>query len=403
MIEYQKALEIILENTPGPQEVIEVPLSESLGHTLAKDICSDVDLPPFNKSGMDGFAVQAADVANTPSTLDVIMDIPAGGMPRQPIGPGQAASVMTGAPVPEGSDAVVMVEWTSGFGSDTVTINQGVAKGRNVSPLGEILKTGEVALKAGTCIDIEEIGLLAAVGADPVPVFRKPTAAVLSTGDELVAPGAKPGPGQIRNTNGPTLLSYLQSLGLNPVDLGQVNDDPDAMFDALSKGLAYDCLLLSGGVSAGAYDFVEDVLEKLGVEAHLRRVAIKPGKPTVFGTHHQNRMVFGLPGNPVSATVISRLMVGPALLKRLGRTQTETRTIKARLVKDFKKKPDRLWFVPGILKFDGDRATVEPLKNRGSADLPTSMQENCLVMGPKGVSLIEKGAIVDVIVWDRWI
>lgn len=399
MIEYSEARRIIIEHAPGPKGVEEVPLLSSPGRVLARDVASRSDIPPFDKSAMDGFAVRSADVARTPATLEVVMDVPAGSVPSGPIGSGQAASVMTGAPVPEGADAVVQVEWTSGFGGATVTINEGVKPGKNVSPRGEILRTGDVALEAGTLLCVEETGLLAAVGCDPVPVFEVPTAAVLSTGDEVVDPSADPGPGQIRDSNGPALATFLRSLGIGAVILDRTSDDPAALRAAIEKGLEYDCLLVSGGVSAGAYDFVTDVLEQLGASVHTRKLAVKPGKPTVFATRGE-KMIFGLPGNPVSAIVISRVLVEPALRKRQGRRQLGPRFVKARLLNRIGKKADRLWFVHGHLGL-GEECTVEALGNRGSADLPAAARGDCLIVAPRGVTAVEQGETVDVVVWDR--
>ena len=401
MIEYREALDIILSRTPEPTEVERVPLSEAKGRVLAEDVSSDVDLPPFNKSAMDGFAIHFGDVATVPATLDVVMDIPAGEVPSMKLEPGKAASIMTGAPVPEGADAVVQVEWTSGFGKDTVTVNRNVPLGLNISPKAEIMKTGATVLEAGTVLDVEEIGLLAAVGGDPVPVFVRPRVAVLSTGDELVPAGKKPGPGQIRNTNGPALIGFLKDLGLNPTALGQAGDDLETLREMIGKGLDHDCLMLSGGVSAGAYDFVQDVLKEHKVELHTTRVAVKPGKPTVFGTVGR-KMVFGMPGNPVSAMAIARVLAEPSLRKAMGCSNPGPKQVRARLTKDIKKKSDRLWFIHGQLKLAED-VTVTPVKNHGSADLPAAARGNCLIEAPKGKTLIEEGSFVNVVVWNRCI
>jgi len=399
MIDFTEALNIIIEHAPGPGDVEEVSIGQSHGRILAREIISDVDLPPFNRAAMDGFAVQASDLGNTPVSLDVVMDVPAGGVPEGRVGPGQAASIMTGAPVPEGADTVIMVEWTSGFGKKNVVINRGADKGLNISPSGEILKVGQTVLDAGITIGVEEAGALAAVGCDPVPVFARPSVAVLSTGDELVPPEEVPGPSQIRDCNGPAMLGFLRDLGLDPIDLGRVSDDLEATRVALEKGLEHDCLLVSGGVSAGAYDFVQDVLSNLDVDVHTSRIAVKPGKPTVFGTRG-DQMVFGLPGNPVSTMVIARVMVEPALRKRLGCTELGPRIIRAVLKDDIRKKPDRLWFVYGVLEL-GLEVTVTPIKNRGSADIPSATRGDCLVVAPKGVNFVEKGTEVDVVVWNR--
>jgi len=399
MIEYHDARRIILDNTPGPNGIEEVPLLAAPGRALAREIHAQIDLPPFDKSAMDGFAVRATDVATTPATLAVVMDVPAGTVPSGSIGPGQTASIMTGAPVPDGADAVVQVEWTSGFGEKTVTVNASVEPGKNISPRGEIVRAGEVVLEPGTFVCVEETGLLAAAGCGRVPVYSRPSAAVLSTGDEVITPGRKAGPGQIYDSNGPALATFLRSLGIEPVVLDRAADDPESLRAAVEKGLAHDCLFVTGGVSAGAYDFVTDVLEQLGVTVHTRKLAVKPGKPTVFGTRGDT-MIFGLPGNPVSAIVIARVLVEPALRKRMGLRQLGPRLVKARLLNRINKKADRLWFVHGLLGL-GDECTVEPLANRGSADLKTAARGDCLIVAPKGVTAVEQGEMVDVVVWKR--
>ncbi len=399
MIDYQIALEQVLGKIPSPLGTVQVPIDDARGRVLAADLRADVDLPPFNKSAMDGFAVRAADIVDLPRTLEVVMDIPAGEMPQGSIGPGQAASIMTGAPVPNGADTVVQVEWTSGFGAKQVEIHRGASVGFNISPRGEIFQAEDVLLEAGRWLRAAEIGVIASIGGDPVTVSTRPTVAVLATGDELVSPGEKPGPGQIRNSNGPVLTAFLKGLGIEPVNLGIAPDDRQATVDAVARGLEHDCLLITGGVSAGAYDFVDDVLVELGVDIHLRKVAMKPGKPTVFGTKG-NKLVFGLPGNPVSTMVTARVFVEPALRKIQGATAVGPRVVQATLSDDIKKKPDRLWFVHGQLALQ-PTLQVRPLKGRGSADLPLAARGDCLIIAPRGVDRVERGSTVDVVVWDR--
>jgi molybdopterin molybdotransferase len=398
MTDFRQAIEVICEVTPRPSRKTTVPLADALGRVLAKEVASDVDLPPFDKATMDGFAVRAADVGAPPVTLDVLGDVAAGSIPSVVVGPGQAASVMTGAPVPDGADTVVMVEWTSGFGASTVSINRPVDVGANISPRKEIVQKGETVLSAGTRIGPRTSSLLAMAGCDPVPVWELPKVAVLSTGAELTAPGEVPGPAQIRDCNGPALVALLRELGLSPVDLGRVGDDRRATTAAIERGLEHDVLLVSGGVSAGAYDFVRDVLSSLGVETHFQRVAVKPGKPFVFG-QREEKMVFGLPGNPVSAVVVFRVFVATALRIRMGMPPSPPRTLRARLTNDIRKKPDRLWFVPAALTF-GDVVTAAPLDGAGSADIPTMARADGLVVAPRGETRVEQGALVDVVAWD---
>jgi molybdopterin molybdotransferase len=397
--EYTQALDLVLKHAPGPKTVEHIPLDEAFGRILAEPAVCDVDLPPFDRSAMDGFAVCAADVEKTPTTLEVVMDIPAGKMPQGQIKSGQAASIMTGAPLPKGADTVVMVEWTSGFGEKTVTINQGVGVGNFVNPRSQILQADTPVLEKGTWIRATEISLLAAAGCDRIPVFSRPSAAILSTGDEIVPPSVIPGPAQIRDSNGPALTGFLRGYGLNPVRLGCVPDDLEATAAVIKEGLEHDLLLITGGVSAGSYDFVKDIMEKFQVDIHFRKLAVKPGHPTMFGTH-SDKMVFGLPGNPISATVLSRMLVAPALNRRLGRNQCKPRFVRARLVGTISKKPDRLWFVHGQLNFE-DEVTVLPIANHGSSDIPAATRGNCLIVAPKGLSQIESNTIVNVAIWDR--
>ena len=226
-----------------------------------------------------------------------------------------------------------------------------------------------------------------------------PSVAILTTGDEIVAPSEKPGPSQIRDTNGPALEAFVKSFGLNPVLLHRVGDDVETLRSAVTEGLEYDCLIMSGGVSAGAYDFVEDVLKELDVTIHTRRIAVKPGKPTIFGTH-DNKMIFGLPGNPVSGIVIARLLVETALRVRMGQNNSGIVTVRARLTKDIRKKANRAWYIHGTLS-SGNEITVTPVANRGSADLPAAARGNCLIVTQKGETLVERDSTVDVVVWER--
>jgi len=399
MIDYAEALRTVLERTPAAAGRCDVPLADALGRALAEDVFSDVDLPPFDRSGMDGFAIRAADLVRTPAALTVIGIVPAGGALGRPVGAGEAAEVMTGAPVPEGADAVVQVEWTSGFGEAKVTVERAVAPGDNVSPKGEILRAGAAVLRAGTSIEVEEIALLAAVGSDPVPVRPLPRVAVLSTGDELVPPSAVPGPSQIRNVNGPVLAAFCRGLGLSPAVLGVVPDDPPSIRTALEEALEHDVVLMTGGVSEGAFDYVEEILAASGVEVHFRRAAIKPGKPTVFGTRGQ-KVVFALPGNPMSSMVVARLLVEPSLRRRMGFAATGPRVIRARLSADLRKKADRAWFVQGELGV-GEVPEVRPIGGRGAADIVRAAAGNCLVHAPRGETFLARGTIVDVVVWGR--
>lgn len=397
-ISYESAIAVIREETPGPTSAIQVPLDQAAGHILAADVCSDLNIPPFRKAMMDGFAVRCEDLLTPNTRLDVVARISAGATPTTALVPGTAAEVMTGAPLPTGADAVVMVEKSSGFGAKTVTIQTVPTIGDHVAEPGEILKHGERVLKRGTLIGLDEVALLATIGCDPTPVFAMPTVAALTTGDELVPPSARPGPAQIRDTNGVLLRTFLKKRGIAPVCLGVAADRLDDIREKVSAGLKADLLLVSGGVSMGAFDFVQDVLRSLGVTIHFGKVALKPGKPTVFGTLDRagkRHLVMGLPGNPVSTSVMAQLLVGCALDKLMGNPNSP-RIVHAVLAKPIRKKANRLWFVPGRLVI-GPQTDVIPIPTRGSADVFSVLESNCLIVAPKDTSRLDPGETVRVI------
>jgi molybdopterin molybdotransferase len=329
----------------------------------------------------------------------VLGEVPAGGWPGSPVGPGEAVAVMTGSPVPPGADAVVQVEWTSGFGSSPLRVLRSASPGTNVSPRGEIARLGSTVLSAGTLLRPEEIALLAAVGTDPVPVFARPRVAVLSTGDELVPASSSPGPDRLRDANRPALLALLRHLGAEPVDLGLVADDPEAILAAVSEGLATDGLVTSGGVSEGVHDHSRDAFARAGVEVLFRALAVKPGRPTVFGTRGA-AFVLGLPGNPASALVVARLLLAPAVRRRAGRSLPAPPRLRARLSTDLRKKPDRLWIVGATLDASGPDLLARPLPGLGSADLPNASRATCYILAPRGASTLEAGSPVEVLAWE---
>ena len=399
MLDFEQALKIVKERTPGPGPVVSVPLSAARGHVLARDITADIDMPPFDKSMMDGFALRESDILSPPVTLRVVGDIPAGTLSAFHIQEGEAAAIMTGAPMPKGADTVVKVEDTSGFGTPTVVVERGARHGANVSYLGEIIQRGDTVLTRGKKIGMAEVALLAAVGCDPVPVFDAPSVAILTTGDELVPPAETPGPGRIRNTNAAALTAFATEMGITPIDLGSVGDSKTAIQGRVAEGLTADLLLISGGVSAGVYDFVIEALRSFGVTIHFDKIAVKPGKPTVFGTK-DNHVVLGLPGNPVSAAVIARLFAGTIIAKRRGFSRYGPRTVTATLTTDIDKKPSRLWFVPGILSFENG-FSVAAVRAKGSADLLSTVRTNCLIIAPKGTRRLPADSPVTVVIWGR--
>ncbi|MBI4828026.1 MAG: molybdopterin molybdotransferase MoeA [Nitrospinae bacterium] len=312
MIPVEEAVRIIQDAVRPTERTETVPLLESRGRVLAADAVSDVEIPPFRRVTMDGYAVIAADGAGA---FEVVEDVPAGVFPRVRLTPGKVAKVMTGAPLPEGADAVVPVEDTGGYVrvGQKADIKKPVGTGKNFAAQGEDVKMGDTVLAAGTFIRPPEMALLASVGCDPVPVYRLPRVAMLATGDELVDPTQKPGLGQIRNTNTYAILGQLQALGIKPDLLGVGRDNDHSLTEKLAQGAAYDFLIVTGGVSEGDRDLVPAALEAQGYRLLVHKVRVKPGKPLVFGASDDGRFVFGLPGNPVSSMVAFELFAGPAL------------------------------------------------------------------------------------------
>ena len=310
MITTQEALNIILNKSKNIG-IEQIDLSFSLDRVLAENIHSDVNVPAFNRSAMDGFAINSKD---TSSKFQVIEDVPAGKIPQKKIKFGQCARIMTGAMLPKGADKVVKVEDTLQLAANSMQLTVFDRKS-NVSLKGEDVKCGKLVIKKGAVIRPQEAAVLATVGKTKIKVFKKPTVAVISTGSELVEPSLKPRLGQIRNSNGPMAIVQLKRLGIEGNYLGIAKDNFETTKKLVKKGLnTSDLLILSGGVSVGDYDFVYEVLKSCGVKILFNKVAIKPGKPTTFGIKGK-KLIFGLPGNPVSAMLIFELFVVPAINK----------------------------------------------------------------------------------------
>jgi molybdopterin molybdotransferase len=384
MLSVADAQALVLRHTqPLPPEI--VPLdTAALGLVLAEAIASDLDMPPYDKALMDGYAVCVADLATGSRELTVIDEVTAGQVPRRSVGPGQAVRIMTGAPLPSGADAVVMIEETKLIGPDRVQMKGGPCRpGQNILPQAREMRRGEVVLEPGVVLRPPQFGLLATVGRTTARVFPRPRVAVLATGDELVEPTQVPGPGQIRNGNGPMLLAQVCRAGALPHILGIARDRLDSLRSRVTDGLRFPVLLLSGGVSAGKLDLVPGVLAELGVEAHFHKVAMKPGKPVFFGTRN-GTVVFGLPGNPVSSLVCFELFVRPALRRLMGQADCEPRTISAALTENFAHKSDRPTYHPARLETNDDGCRVQPVPWFGSPDLRAVSQANAFVVFPPG-------------------
>ena len=395
MIRVEEAQERVLaEVAAGPAE--SVPLAETAGRVLREDVAAAYDAPERDNSAMDGYAVRAEDVAHAPATLRVIGEIPAGHPTDARVEPGTAMRIMTGAYVPDGADTVVQVELTDG-GIEHVRIDRALPRGANIRRRGADMRAGEVVLRAGTRIGPAELALLAATQKTRVLVGRRPTVAIFATGDELVAFDAPRAPGQIVNTNTPLLEALVRDAGGIPRSLGIVRDSREATIAALEAALASDFVLSSGGVSVGAFDFVKDALEALGAETKFWRVAMKPGKPVVV-SRLRERVVFGLPGNPASCFVSFHLFVAPALRKAAGEeTRLLPPSIHARAAAPLKSAGDRRVYVRVRLVARDGELFAEPLATQGSGALTSLAGANGLAVVDEGVTRIDAGALVPVV------
>lgn len=316
MISIHDAVDAVLA-AARPLSDEEVPLLQALGRAAAGRIVSPEQVPTFANAAMDGFAVAGAELEAGRREFRVVVDIPAGRFVGEAVGPGDAARIMTGAPLPPGVDTVVQVEHTTVSG-DAVTVETAPETGANVRPAGEDVAEGDVLFEQGAALGAAEVGLLAAVGIERVRVVRRPRVAILATGSELIPAGRPLQPGQIRNSNSFTSYGQAVAAGADPILLGIARDDPDETRRLLAAALENDVVVTSGGVSVGDYDFVKQVQEELGVQRRFWGIATKPGKPLAFGTHGDT-LVFGVPGNPVAAMVSFEMYVRPAILALQGR------------------------------------------------------------------------------------
>jgi molybdopterin molybdotransferase len=369
----------------------------ALGLTLAEDVVCDRDMPPFDKALMDGYAVRAADLPEGHATLTITEEITAGRTPQKSVSPGQAARIMTGAPLPDGADVVVAVERTRLLDDGRVQVEDRAPKrGQNIMGRGREMRAGEPLLTAGAVLRPQEFGVLATVGRTRVRVYPAPGVAVLSTGDEVVEASEEPGPGQIRNSNGPMLQAQVIRAGGVPRYLGIARDRLDSLRPLGGEGLRSDVLVLSGGVSAGKLDLVPGVLQELGVQAHFHKVEMKPGKPVFFGTCGAT-LVFGLPGNPVSALVCFELFIRPALRRLGGHADAGPRTVPAVLAEDFAYRTDRPTYHPALLEAGETGWRVRTVPWFGSPDLRGVTRGNAFVVLPVGDHQHRAGQVLPVL------
>ena len=379
---------------------VDVPIASARDMVLAETVTASEAIPPFANTAMDGFAVRAVDTKgatkDSPLTLPVAATIPAGGVAPRALEPGEAMRIMTGAPMPEGADAVIMVELTRPAGFDVLVLDE-VPPGNHVRGAGDDIMAGTEVFHPGTVLSPGHLGVLASIGRETVEVYRRPRVGVMSTGDELVEGPEPLQPGQIRDSNRLTLLSLVAEAGFHPVDLGLIRDNERAIRDALKNGVEQtDAVITSGGVSMGDYDLVKAVLTELG-DFNWMQVAIKPAKPLAFGVM-SNTPVFGLPGNPVSSMVSFELFARPALRRMMGRLDADRPTITAIADEPLERFPDgKTHFVRVVVNQQSDGAWhARSAGGQGSHQLTAMALANGLAILPDGEG-VDAGAAVPVL------
>lgn len=393
----QEAQRIILDSVcPGPVET--VLLEDAVGCVLAEDVVSRISIPPFNKSAMDGYAVRAEDVEGAPVELSIAGTVAAGEILSRKIGEGECAKIMTGAPLPEGANAVVRVEDSRPLDAGRVRIEGRCKRGDNVCMAGEDLPANRVALKAGETIRGQEVLLLATAGAAMVKVFQKPSAAFFATGSELIPPLEKPKGGKIRDSNSSLITVRIREMGIPFRSFGIVEDREEVLRARIREGLNFDFLLLTGGVSMGEYDIVAKAFQEEGVEILFDTLALKPGRPFTFGRKGK-ALAFGLPGNPVTVFVCFELFVRPAILKRLGRKNPLPFCLKVpfRGREERIKKNGRDSFLPALLQNEEGALRVSLVEWHGPGDIVGLSRSNCLLHIPPGTQAVFPGAQVEVL------
>jgi molybdopterin molybdotransferase len=372
-----------------------VEIEVSFGRILASAVVSDRDYPPFDRATRDGFAVHAADVNVTGARLECVGELRAGGVFEGELGKGECVEIMTGAGMPRGADAVVMIEHTSRDGR-TIAIDREVRAGDHIVRRASEARAGTLLLAEKTRMGYAEMALAAQAGATRLEVFARPRLAILSTGDEIVDARSTPGPLQVRNSNGISIEILASTGGAEPVQLGNAPDEKVALREAIERGLEEDILVLSGGVSMGKYDLVEQVLADLGAKFHFTGVSIRPGRPAVFATCRE-KLVFGLPGNPVSTMVTFELFVLPAVDLLGGGGPRSLPIFRARLMTPVHEKGPLVHFLPARIEWEGKEARITQLPWQGSGDIVAlALANGFLVVGSERLE-IEPGEWVDVL------
>lgn len=397
MISVAEARNIVLEHTSILEKEL-IDITEALSRVSAEDIFSDTNIPPFDNSAMDGYAVASAALKgasnDNPALLTLEGELPAGYTTQKAVEGNKTIKIMTGAPIPDGADAVVPLEFTCQEGLK-VKIFREAKKWDNIRFAGEDVRKGQLVIPARTTLGPSEIGVLAALNINNVNVIKLPEVSILSTGDELVGPAGELLPGKIRDINSYTLYAQVLKHGGQPRRLGIVKDTKEAIKARLKEAETCNIIIISGGVSVGQYDYVKDALGDLGMEEKFWKVAMKPGKPVLFGVVGQ-KLVFGLPGNPVSAMIAFDQFILPAIYKMQGKGEKPWRIIRAVTEEDLDKKTGFFHFIRGKTVLRDGIVHVKPVEQQSSGAISSMVSANCLIMMPENISQIRKGDKVSV-------
>ncbi|MCX5827638.1 MAG: molybdopterin molybdotransferase MoeA [Deltaproteobacteria bacterium] len=402
MISVDEALKTILD-TIVPLPVEKVNILAALGRVLGEDIVAPRHLPPTNNSSMDGYAVRARDTGGAKSTspviLNVIEDIPAGTVPQKALAAGQASRIMTGAPLPEGADAVVRMEDTQPDGRQ-VHIHVEARQGLDIRLAGEDVREGETVIFSGSVIRPAEVGMLAALGRSFVSVYQRPVVAILATGDELVDIDEPPSSWKIISSNSYATAAQVIESGATVLQLGIVKDRRESLIEKFRAATRADLIISSGGVSVGDYDLVKDIMKEVGNAMQFWQVAMRPGKPLAFGSI-QGVPVFGLPGNPVSSMISFEQFVRPTILKMMGHKNLYRKMIRATLEQDLAKREGMRYFMRGQVRWEAGRYYVRSTGEQGSGILKSMVRANGLIVLPEQTTSFRKGEEVLVQLLDR--
>ena len=399
-IPVEQARKIIFDAVPEmPKEV--VLFDTALGLTLAEGIVSNDAIPPFANSAMDGYAVIASDFEKMPATLRKIGEIPAGSVATDVVHFGTCMKIMTGAPFPEGADAVAPIEWVLHEEGEMVTFNKAPGSGQHVRPAGQDVAKGERVIDAGEIVSPPVIGMLATLGFEKVTVRKPPKVAIIATGDELIAPGEAMSPGKIRNSSGYALHAQVKHAGGHPLLPFLARDNKESIAQVLEAALEADVLIFAGGVSVGDYDLVKQVLDDFGMEMHFWKVKQRPGKPLAFG-QLRGKPVFGLPGNPVSSAMCFEQYVRPAFAKMLGRKRLMRMLHPAVLLQDTPKVKGLHFFARGIASYnEQQRLVVQDTGPQASNLYSSVVKANCIFHIPDTLEAAPAGTVVQ-LEWLDW-